>query len=90
MTEPPAPPGPRALVIAFLALELLAVLSWIVSSLGAVTVIVLAIAVVQAVVSLTVFMELRSAHPVLRVTAAIVVFFIALLCAGMAGDAALR
>lgn len=84
------PPGRRALLVAFLVLEVLALVSWGVSSLGAVTAVVLAIASVQAAVSAAIFMELWSAHPVHRAAFGLVLFFIVLLCAGIAGDAALR
>jgi hypothetical protein len=85
-----APPSGLALILTFLVLEVLAVISWLASAAGAPTAVVLAIATVMMAINAAMFMELKSAHPALRVIATAVVFFIALLCAGIAGDAALR
>jgi heme/copper-type cytochrome/quinol oxidase subunit 4 len=85
-----APPSGFLLVVTFVVLEGLAVLNWAVSAAGAPTAVLLAIAMVQAIVSGFVFMELKSAHPAFRVIAVVVVFFIVLLCTGVAGDVSMR
>jgi caa(3)-type oxidase subunit IV len=90
MTEPLPPPSAPALIVTFLVLEVLAIVSWVSSAAGAPTAVYLAIAVVMMIVSATFFMELKSAHPLLRVMATTVLFFVLLLCAGVAGDVALR
>lgn len=76
----------RTLVLTFVALELLAGASWLASGTG----LPIAVAFVQALVSATWFMELRTAHPVHRAIALAILFFIALLCAGTAADSGLR
>lgn len=85
-----APPSGPLLIITFVVLEALAVVSWAASGAGAPTAVMLSITVVMMAISAAIFMELRSAHPVLRAIAMVLVFFIALLCAGVAGDVALR
>ena len=84
------PPTGLGLVLTFLVLEALAVISWVASAAGAPTAVMLSISTVMMAISGAMFMELKAAHPALRVIATAVVFFIALLCAGIAGDAALR
>ncbi|HEY1556215.1 MAG TPA: hypothetical protein VGF94_15370 [Kofleriaceae bacterium] len=76
----------RAFVGAFIALELLAAVSWLCAG----TMVPIVIAFVMAFVSATWFMELRVAHPVHRAAAIAMLFFIALLCAGISADAGLR
>lgn len=85
-----APPSGLLLFITFLVLEVLALVSWLASAAGAPTAVMLAIATLMMAINGLVFMELKAAHPALRVIATAVVFFIALLCAGVAGDTALR
>ncbi len=77
---------PRALIITFVGLVVLAAASWILSSPGA----SLAIAAAKAVWIALVFMELRDAHPVLRSIAIVAVFFVLLLTIGAWSDAVLR
>lgn len=90
MMDPLPPPSGLALIVTFLVLEGLAIVSWVASAAGAPTAVYIAIAVVMTVVSASFFMELKAAHPLIRVLAMVVLFFVALLCAGVAGDVALR
>jgi len=83
-------PTRAQIALAFVVLEALAVISWTASAAGAASVVLLVIATLQVVISSAYFMELGAAHPVLRVAGAVIVFFLALLCLGVAGDVALR
>lgn len=84
------PPSGRLLIVTFIVMEGLAVVSWAVSVAGAPSAVMLAIATVMMVLSGAVFMELKSAHPAMRVIATAVVFFVVLLVVGIAADTALR
>jgi cytochrome c oxidase subunit IV len=91
--EPVPHESGRPLVFALVALLVLTAISWAVSlvDLGAVsTPIALAIAGVKATVVALVFMEVRAASLPARVVAFVTVGFIALLCAGIVTDIALR
>ncbi len=83
-------PSQRALVVALVAIELLAVIAWSVSAAGAPGVILILIAAIEVAIGAAVFMELAAAHPAVRVAALALLFMIALLCSGVAGDVAMR
>jgi caa(3)-type oxidase subunit IV len=78
------------LALTFAALVVLAAASWILSALGAPTVVALVIAGVKAVLIGLVFMELSHAHAVPRTIVVVAVLFIALLVAGTLTDVDLR
>ena len=78
------------LVITFIALVVLALASWLASAAGTGSALALAIAGIKALLIGLVFMELSHAHTVPRVIALTSLLFVALLCAGIAVDVALR
>jgi caa(3)-type oxidase subunit IV len=83
-------PTGRSLVLAFVALVVLAALSWVTSALGTGTGLALAIAAAKALVIALVFMELAHAHSVDRIVAVVAVLFVVLLCVGALADVAFR
>jgi hypothetical protein len=83
-------PSRRALVIAVVAIELLAIVAWLASAAGAPSALLLVVAAIQVAIGGAVFMELGAAHPAVRVAAATLLFMIALLCSGVASDVAMR
>lgn len=85
-----APPTGRALVLTFVALVVLAGLSWVAAVLGTGSAVAIAIASVKALAIALVFMELTRASPADRVIAIVAVLFVVLLCAGALTDAAFR
>ena len=85
-----APPSGRTLVLTFIALIVLAALSWVAATLGTGTGVALTIAALKAGAIAFVFMELGRAHAVDRIIAAIAVLFVVLLCLGAAADVAFR
>lgn len=90
MTAMHAPPSGRALVLTFVALIVLAALSWLAAALGTGTAVALSIASVKALAIGLVFMELGRAHAVDRVIAVVALLFVVLLCLGAAADVAFR
>jgi caa(3)-type oxidase subunit IV len=77
-------------VINFVALIVLAVISWIAATLGTGSAIALAIASVKALAIALVFMELTRASATDRVIAVVAVLFVVLICAGSLADVAFR
>lgn len=85
-----APPTGRALILTYVALVVLAALSWLAAAAGTGTAVALVIAAAKALAIALVFMELWRAHATDRIIAAIAVLFVILLCVGALGDVALR
>ena len=83
-------PTPRALVLTFVALIVLAVASWVAAALGTGTWIALAIAAVKALAIAAIFMELWFAQPVDKVIAVVALLFVILLCVGTLADVGYR
>jgi caa(3)-type oxidase subunit IV len=78
------------LALTFLALVVLAIVSWVLADAGAPTVVALVIAAVKAILIGLVFMELSHAHIVPRTIAIVMILFIALLISGVMTDVDLR
>ncbi len=85
-----APPTGRALVLNFVALLVLAALSWVAATLGTGSAVALTIASVKALAIALVFMELTRANPADRMIAVVAVMFVVLICAGSLADVAFR
>jgi caa(3)-type oxidase subunit IV len=85
-----APPTGRGLVLTFVALVVLAGLSWVAAAFDAGSGVAIAIASVKALAIALVFMELTRASPTDRVIAVVAVMFVVLICAGALTDVAFR
>lgn len=83
-------PSGRSLVLTYIALMVLAGLSWLLSVAGTGTAVAILIASVKALLIALFFMELRWAPAVDRTIAAIAVLFVVLLCVGVFSDVAFR
>ena len=77
-------------IATYVALVVLAAVSWLLADVGTGIVVALAIAATKAILIALVFMELIRAHATDRIIAAIAVLFVVLLCVGALGDVALR
>ena len=85
-----APPSGRSIALTFIALVVLAAVSWIAAVENTGSTVALAIAGIKALAIGLVFMELVCASTVDRVIAVIAVFFVILLCLGSLADVAFR
>lgn len=85
-----AHPTGLALVLTWVALIVLAIVSWIGASLGTSTFFALAIAGLKALLIAYVFMELATADAIDRVVAGVAIGFVLLLVLGAIGDVAFR
>lgn len=79
----------RSLLLTFIALVVLAALSWSLAFTASVP-LALGIAAIKAVLIGRVFMELAHAHAATRFVALIAVMFLVLLCSGVLSDVVLR
>jgi caa(3)-type oxidase subunit IV len=82
--------SPRSLILTFVALLVLAGVSWIAADLGTGTAVALTIASAKALLIALVFMELARATAVDRIAAIIAVLFIVFLCVGALADISFR
>ena len=80
----------RSLILTYVALIVLAGLSWVLADIGTGTAIALLIAALKTVAIALVFMELWHGHASDRMIALLAAFFVLLLCAGALGDVTFR
>jgi caa(3)-type oxidase subunit IV len=85
-----SPPSGLTLLLTFVALVVLAAVSWLLSAAGTGTAVALAIASVKALLIALFFMELIVGHATDRTVACIAVLFVVLLTVGMLADVAYR
>ena len=80
----------RALILTYLALVVLAAVSWMLMTVGGGVGLALFIAALKTLAIALVFMELWIGHASDRVIAVVALFFVVLLCAGALADVVTR